>query len=136
MKVVIDTNILLVSISRKSPYNWIFQSLLQGKFELCLTTEILIEYAEVISNHMGVEVADAALHAILNLPNVHRLQIYFNWNYLTDQDDNKFVDCAVAGNANFIVTHDNGFKQLAQVDFPKVEVIDSEKFKAILGLAN
>lgn len=79
MKVVIDTNILLVSISRKSPYNW---------------------------------------------------------NYLTDQDDNKFVDCAVAGNANFIVTHDNGFKQLAQVNFPKIEVIDSEKFKAILGLAS
>ena len=134
MKVIIDTNILLVSISRKSPYHWLYKALLDGKFELCLTTEILIEYAEIISNHMGVEVADAALHAILNLPNVHRVQIYFNWNYLSDVDDNKFVDCAVSGNANFIITHDNGFKQLSLFDFPKIKVIDAATFKSILEL--
>lgn len=34
MKVVIDTNILLVSISRRSPFHWIFQRLLDGGYPL------------------------------------------------------------------------------------------------------
>ena len=49
-------------------------------------------------------------------------------------DDNKFIDCAVSANANFIVTHDKHFNVLSDVDFPKVEVIDIQKFKDILTL--
>ncbi len=39
-----------------------------------------------------------------------------------DKDDNKFVDCAVCGNAKFIVTEDHHFDILRQVSFPKVDV--------------
>ncbi len=46
MKVALDTNILLVAISRKTPYYPIFDSLLNGNYELCVTTDILDEYAE------------------------------------------------------------------------------------------
>lgn len=45
------------------------------------------------------------------------------WNITTDPDDNKFVDCAVAGNARFIVTEDHHYDILSKTDFPKVEVI-------------
>ena len=47
MKVVIDTNILLVSVSATSKYHSVFQALLQGKYALCITNEILNEYEEV-----------------------------------------------------------------------------------------
>lgn len=46
MKIVLDTNILLVSFSSKSPLNWIWKSLLQNRFTLCATTDILLEYEE------------------------------------------------------------------------------------------
>jgi len=39
------------------------------------------------------------------------------------------VDCAIAGNAKYIVTHDNHFKELGLIDFPKVEVISADKWK-------
>jgi predicted nucleic acid-binding protein len=47
---VIDTNVLLVSISSKSQYHWIFQGLIDQEFEIAITTDILSEYEEIISD--------------------------------------------------------------------------------------
>ena len=55
MKVVIDTNILLVSISRRSPFHWIFQQLIDGKYIICITTEILSESAEEFRALMDIK---------------------------------------------------------------------------------
>ena len=38
IKVVLDTNILLVSISSKSKYHWIYKKLLDNEYELFITT--------------------------------------------------------------------------------------------------
>lgn len=48
---------------------------------------------------------------------------------MKDEDDNKFVDCAIASNASYIVSHDKDFRLLASIDFPKVIVIDTDSFK-------
>ena len=45
-----------------------------------------------------------------------------------DPDDNKFVDCAVAANAKFVVTDDGHFDLLKQIDFPKVNIIGLDDF--------
>jgi uncharacterized protein len=133
MKVVIDTNILLVSISRRSPFHWIFKGLLDGTYTLCVTTEILAEYAEIIERHTGVAAAEAALKTILELPNVEKVEIYFRWNLLRDFDDNKFSDCAIAAGADCLVTHDKGFDTLSEQDFPHVLVVSAEMFKSLLS---
>lgn len=132
MKVVIDTNILLVSISRRSSFHWIFESLLEGKYTLCITTEILSEYAEVIERNMGPMASEAVLKAILELPNVEKVEIYFRWLLLKDFDDNKFSDCAIAAGATYLVTHDKGFAALHKIDFPLVHVISADEFKQLL----
>lgn len=49
LDIVIDTNVLLVSISGKSKYHWIYKALLSGKFNLLLSNDILNEYEEIIS---------------------------------------------------------------------------------------
>ena len=38
------------------------------------------------------------------------------------------MDCAIVGNADFIVSEDKHFKELENVDFPKVVVIRLEEF--------
>ena len=43
LKIVLDTNVLLVSISSKSRYRPILDAFLNEKFELCVTTDILME---------------------------------------------------------------------------------------------
>lgn len=134
MKVVIDTNILLVSISRRSPFHWIFQQLIDGKYIICITTEILSEYAEKIEAHMGEAVAEVALRAILELPNIEKIEIYYKWNLIRDADDNKFADCAIASGAKYLVTHDKDFNILKKIDFPKVEVISAEEFRVLMDI--
>lgn len=131
-RVVLDTNVLLVSISRKSKLNWIFRSLLDQKYLLCVSTQILSEYAEIIEQHMGKSTSINTLGAIENLSNVSFINNYYQFNLLKDEDDNKFVDCAIASNADFIVSHDNDFKILKEIEFPKVKVINSLEFKKII----
>lgn len=133
-RVVLDTNVLLVSISEKSKLHWIFEALLYQNYTLCITTDILAEYAEIIERHMGSEVSESILGVLENLSNIVLITAYYKFQLLKDEDDNKFVDCAIAANADFIVSHDNDFKILKNITFPKVEVIDTDAFKKQLIL--
>ncbi len=45
-----------------------------------------------------------------------------------DSDDNKFVDCAVASDAEYIVTNDKHFNPLKEIPLPKVEIIKIAEF--------
>ena len=128
-RIVLDTNVFLVSISSKSKLHWIFESLINGKFILCISTDILLEYAEIIENHMGRIASESALGVIQNLPNVEFVTNYFKFNLLKDEDDNKFVDCAIASNAQYIVSHDKDFNVLKNINFPKVIVINTKDFE-------
>ncbi|MBK7408375.1 MAG: putative toxin-antitoxin system toxin component, PIN family [Saprospirales bacterium] len=133
MRIVLDINVLLVSISPKSDYRWIFDNLVEEKFRLCVTTDILMEYEEIIGNHMGKEAATTVLQILENAPNVDFIQKYFKWNLIkADPDDNKFVDCAIASNASYIVTHDSHFKELEKIDFPKVEILSAQEWSVFL----
>ena len=125
MKLVLDTNVLLVSISSRSKYHWLFQKLLSGSFVLCLSNEIVTEYEEIISHHMGKVASDSLLGLLDNLNNVEYVKTYFNFKLIpNDPDDDKFVDCAIASSANYLVTHDNHFNVLKSVEFPRVVIID------------
>lgn len=133
MKLVIDTNIILVSISEYSPYYWVFQSLLNKEYTLCITNEILFEYEEIISLYMGKRVAALFLEFIDNHSHIECITRYFKWELIkNDLDDNKFVDCAIACNANYLVTNDKHFNVLREIPFPKVNTINLYQLDNIL----
>lgn len=133
LKVVIDTNVLLVSISSRSQYHWLFQGLLKNEFQIVITNEILTEYEEIISNKYSPAVAQNVIRTLLMLPNVSKIDVFYHWYLITsDVDDNKFVDCAAATNADFIVTNDRHFDVLKVVRFPVITVINIEQFQALL----
>ena len=50
------------------------------------------------------------------------------WLIEQDKDDNKFVNCAIAANAKYIVSEDAHFKQLKNIPFPIVNVIRLGEF--------
>lgn len=130
---VIDTNVLLVSISSRSQYHWIFQGLIHQEFELAITTDILSEYEEIISDKYSITVAQNVIRTLLLLPNVIQANVYYNWNLIrNDRDDDKFVDCAIASNADAIITHDKHFNILENIPFPPVKIMDLSEFKGIL----
>jgi len=131
----LDTNVLLVSISSKSPYHWVFKQLVNEVFCLGITSEILMEYEEIIARKYNKTVAKDVIKTLLALPNVQQITVYYKWNLIAaDADDNKFVDCAVSANATGIVTGDKHFNILKTVDFPKVQVFSISEFKMQLTL--
>lgn len=133
MKIVLDTNVLLVSISSKSRYRPIFDAFINESFDLFVTTDILLEYEEIIKEHMGERIAEYVLQLIENAPNVRWITNYYKWNLIeVDPDDNKFVDCAIACDAKYLVSDDRHFNVLETIPFPKVKVIKAIEFKEVI----
>lgn len=91
----------------------------------------MLEYEEVLKDKYSLNVASNFITALKELPNVNFIHIFFRWNLLTDVDDNKFVDCAIAANADCIVTHDKDFNILKKVNFPKVNVVTIQEFEKV-----
>jgi putative PIN family toxin of toxin-antitoxin system len=134
LKVVIDTNILLSSLKKTSRNRPIFDALKSGTIAIAVTTEILFEYLEIISSRTTEKIGQNVTQLLLNLPATERVEVAFRFNLIkSDPDDNKFVDCAIASNADVIVTNDKHFGELKHISFPKVTVINGETFLRLLG---
>jgi putative PIN family toxin of toxin-antitoxin system len=133
VKIVLDTNCLLVSVQDYSDYFWLWQAFRDRKYTLCYTDGILNEYQEVLTQYYSAALSKYVIDAILNAPHAERITVYFKWNLIAaDPDDNKFSDCAVSANANYIVSNDKHFNVLKRIEFPKVNIIDINGFKRVL----
>ena len=136
-RVVLDTNCLLQAISRRSRFYPIWRDFIQGRYDLCVTTEILDEYEEIISRCTSPIVGRMVVEAILRANNVVRVDAQFRFGLIeSDPDDNKFVDCSIVANAEYIVTDDAHFDVLKDIPFPRVLVMTAESFLAELEQLN
>ena len=60
---------------------------------------------------------------------LNRVSPSFFFNLIqTDPDDNKFVDCAVCGNAEYIVSNDSHFRVLNDIDWPKIKLVTIQEY--------
>jgi putative PIN family toxin of toxin-antitoxin system len=133
MKIVLDTNCLLVSVQEYSDYFWLWEAFCNKKFTFCYTDEILNEYQEILSRYYSPKFARLVIDTILSAPNTEQVKVYYKWLLiLADPDDNKFVDCAISANADFIVSNDKHFNIFNDIDFPKINVVNIDTFKTVL----
>lgn len=127
--VVIDTNCLLQIISRKSPYRPIWDAFLSGRYQLCVSNEILDEYQEVMEQQITPTVAENVVVLILNKKNTLFVDPHFRMGLITaDPDDNKFVDCAFAAGADYLVSEDSHFEVLRTTPFPQLNLVTLDEF--------
>ena len=124
MRLVLDTNSLIQCVSRRSRYHDLWLSFIDGHNQLCVTTEILNEYVEILQRETTENFASIMLEVILNNPNTLFINIFYKFNLIiSDPDDNKFIDCAIAAQAKYIVTEDHHYDVLRDLEFPKVDII-------------
>lgn len=136
-RIVLDTNCLLQSISRRGRYYRVWCAFLDGEYDLCVTTEILEEYEEIIGRYTSPLVGRLLIETILRANNTLRVDAHFHFGLIVaDPDDNKFVDCAISANAEFIVTNDSHFDVLSAIPFPQVAVKSIDEFLADLQEEN
>ena len=134
MRIVLDTNVLLVALPIQSPFHQIFKFIRDGRIDLYVTNEILAEYEEKLGERYGAQITDFKIQEITRLKNVHFKSVYYQWQLIeADPDDNKFADCAIATNADYLVTNDGHFKILKTIQYPKVVTIRAEEFLKILS---
>ena len=132
-RIVLDTNSLIQSIPPRSKYHHIWKSFLDGTNVLCISTEILEEYEEILQRLTDIDTAQLVIELIINNPYTLFLTPYYKFNLIAeDPDDNKFVDCAIAANAKYIVSEDRHFDVLKACSFPKVDVIGLDLFANLL----
>jgi putative PIN family toxin of toxin-antitoxin system len=116
-------------IPTSSIYHKIWTEFLDGKHTLCVTTEIMQEYEEVLYRWYPKHIVYLVMELLLTSTNVEHINIYYYWKLINaDPDDNKFVDCAISANAKYIVTNDKHFNILNSIDFPKVNIITLNEF--------
>ena len=106
-RIVLDTNCLLMCVSSKSPYHKVWTEFVEGRVEWCVSTEILSEYMEILEQKTK--------------------SFFFNL-IQADPDDNKFIDCAVCGNAEYIVSNDSHFRALNDIDWPKLQLVTIQEY--------
>ncbi|MCW5553134.1 MAG: putative toxin-antitoxin system toxin component, PIN family [Verrucomicrobiae bacterium] len=117
MRVCIDTNALVQLFGRTQSGRPIREALLAGRIELAISNEILLEYQETITLLSGEarwQLVERFLTLLFHLhANVLFIEPHFRFAIITaDPDDNKFSDCAIAAQADCIITSDRHFDAL------------------------
>lgn len=131
LRFILDTNIFLVSLAPNYKYRWIYQALIENKFDLVVSNEILLEYQEQIHLRYGLDFTDASLDFLLLLPNVFQVNPFFLWQLVeNDKDDNKFVDCYIASQSDYIISNDKHIHQIKNNVFPQISVLKYEEFES------
>ena len=133
MKVVIDTNCLISCIGKRSDFRNVFDSFLQQEYELCVSTEILLEYEELFFQLWGQSVTQNLLGVILTSENTLLYDIFYYFQLIQgDTDDNKFADTYLVANADILVSNDKKVLALNKVDFPSIQVMRLGVFSNLL----
>lgn len=133
MKVVLDTNIILASVFRKSKFHKIIIDLFSSKFELHISSAILLEYEEKLSELIGKEATESFIKALILLPNVKFSEPLFDSNLLVDTDDNKFLDVYYSAQCDYLVTNDKDYNILHKIKTPVHNLLKAVDFLKIIS---
>ena len=128
MKIVIDTNVLISGIFWSGPPSKILHAWQQEKFELALTPQIFEEYQRVAKilykQYPRIEITSIidliARNAIIYEP------LGKNITISRDPDDDKFIHCALAADAKYIISGDNDL--LVLKNYFDIEIITPYQF--------
>ena len=128
-RIVIDTNCLLAILPSQSPYHKVWTDFLNQEIEICISNEVLMEYEEILSIKTSPFFANAIIKTLLNKRNLIRVTPVWRFNLITSYpDDNKFVDCAICGQAEYLVSNDKHFKVLNDIQFPSITLVTLQEY--------
>jgi putative PIN family toxin of toxin-antitoxin system len=106
LRVVLDTNVLISAALKPGGLEAaVVESVLAGRFEAWATPEVWAEYEEVLSRPKFAAVRDASRRILDTLAGrVRRTTADHTSTAASDEDDNRFIECAEASQARYLIT--------------------------------
>ena len=134
MLIVVDTNVMISALARQSVIAPLFRAIAGGEVSLAITSAIVLEYEEIAAERGGQAFAARVMHWLslvsASWGTIQQVHPSYQFRVISaDPDDNKFVDCAIAVNADFIVTRDTDYAPLLGSGY-KPQPISPEEFIA------
>ena len=128
MKIVLDTNIFISGIFWGGyPHN-ILSLWAKNKIDILITKKILNEYLRVLHkiDKAGNTAKKWGAFVIEHSTIIDDKEIV---SLCRDPDDNKFLNCAIAGKANYIVSGDKDLLSLKKIG--SIRIVNTSKFLKI-----
>ena len=96
-----------------------------------ISNEILTGHEEPVTRRHSVATAQQIHEVLLTASNTHFQEACHKWQLIDSKsEDNKFMDVAVAVNADFLVANDRRFEVLRQVKYLRIPIISLQAFLA------
>ncbi len=125
-RVVPDTNIIISAIFWSGkPYKLISRGL-KGEYQLVTSPEIIDEVIDKLRNKFQFPEDKIEEQANIMMSLFHMITTTTKINVVRDKSDNKVIECAIDGNADFIVTGDPDLLELRE--FRGIKIITANEF--------
>ncbi len=132
IRVVLDTNVIISAIFwRGSPYK-VMKKALQREFDLVTSTAILEEVSDRLGNKFDMPAEEIKKLLDILLSHSHLVEPKTKVNAVKeDEADNKIIECAIDGKAEFIVTGDHHLLKLKE--YRGIRIITPTELLETLG---
>lgn len=128
MRVVLDTNVFISGIFFNGPPSQILKAWEKGGFQVLLSQEILDEYHRV-AHELSSKFPSVDILPIIEMVTVHGQFVDtqdLDIVVCEDPDDNKFIECAIAGNCRIIISGDKHLLRLS--GYQDIDVLNPRNF--------
>ena len=133
LRVVLDTNVLVSALLFGGSLQEIYKAWKEGKLILIFTEETLEEFVKVL-HYPKFGLSEEEINYLLYievLPYSEVVEKRYNLSedVCSDKDDIKFLECALSGKADFIVSGDKDL--LSVKKFKKLKILKPSDFKKL-----
>ena len=128
MRVILDTNVFISGIFFSGPPSQILKAWENQTLQIVLSKPILSEYQRV-ADELSLKYPRIDISPIIELVTIHGRFIDtegIDISICEDPDDDKFIECAIAGKCNIIVSGDTHLLKLK--GYKSVRIIKPRDF--------
>lgn len=128
MKIVLDTNVFISGIFFSGPPYQILKAWEKGSFQILLSQDILDEYHRV-AHELSSKFSSVDISPIIEMVTVHGQFVDtkdLDIVACEDPDDDKFIECAIAGKGRIIISGDKHLLKLS--GYQDITVLNPRNF--------
>ena len=127
MKIVIDANLFISAFFWQGNPKKVIDRVINKSDDLFISVDILNEITDVINRpkfKADKQKTENYISEIKNIANI--VDISEQINLSRDKKDNKYIDCAIAANADFIVSGDIHLLELKE--YGKIKIVKAKDY--------